>query len=74
MRDFDSFQKKGFDILAQVRECDALAEVKVFGSLVDAAKLFQAAEQGLLSLIYESSLVVYQWTLLYCSVYCLCFG
>lgn len=47
MRGFDTCQMKGFDILAQVRECDALAEVKVFGTWVDATELFQAAGQGL---------------------------
>ena len=67
VRDFDACQRKGFDILSQVRDCDALAEVKVFGCWVDATKLFQAAKQGLCFLIYEE-------TPLYCSVNCLCFG
>lgn len=46
-RDFDMCQMKGFDILAQVRECDALAEVKVFDTWVGVTELFQAAGQSL---------------------------
>lgn len=47
VRDSDICQMKGSDILAQVRECGALAEVKVFGTLVDATELFQAVGQNL---------------------------
>lgn len=72
VRDFDTGQMKVFDVLVQVREFDVLAEVKVFCTWVDGAELFQVAGQT--SLIYEVSLVVFQWTLLYCSVYCLCSG
>lgn len=46
VRDSDTCQMKGSDILAQVRECDALAEVKVFGTSVDATELLQAVGQG----------------------------
>lgn len=35
VREFDSCQVKLFDSLAQVRECDALAQVKVFGTWVE---------------------------------------
>lgn len=70
VRDFDTRPMKWFDILAQVRECDASAEVKVFGTWVWATEGFQAAGQSL----GEVNLLVCQWTLQYCSVYCLCLG
>lgn len=70
VKDFDTCQVTGFDISAQVRGCDDLAEVKVFGTWLD--ELVQTLGQSLQSLICEVSLVVYQWILLYCSVYFLC--
>lgn len=42
VRDSGTCQMKGSDILAQVRKCGALAEVKVFGTSVDVTELFQA--------------------------------
>lgn len=47
MRDFDAFEVKGFDILAQGRESDTVAGVKVFDTWVEVTKLFQAAVHGL---------------------------
>lgn len=47
VRDSETCQMKGSDISAQVRECDALAEVKAFGTLVDVTELFQAVGQSL---------------------------
>lgn len=47
VRDFDTCPMKEFDIWVQVKELDALAEVKVFGTWVGAIEGFQAAGQSL---------------------------
>ena len=56
VKDFEARKMKRFDTLVQVKWRDDLAEVKEFGTWVEATMLFQMTKQNLESLIFEASL------------------